>query len=352
MQELNGWLAMLPVSIGRTLLTCTPADVLVFTDSYFIGWLPMLAQSCRWLMIASPSGLSSCLAHLSTGFDLIGRAGEWDPASSSGNPLASTDLSHYRQGYKKEAWRAGYLAGSAVPMKDSKGNALTDYLDACIASKPAGLEQLILQRDAMLCLLMWETPRRGHDCGRVSHEDLFTPEGQPILSCTGQLQGVASTLPVGFQLSLRPNETKTTKCQRSGPFMLSVTDTPQHCFLARLPSYPEHRFPDGLITSKYLFSPLAAHHRSFVDGPMQATSIGHRLNKHLEAAGLYAGESNHGFRRGQIQGMASQGMTKPQIGEAVQIKTMSIVELYADVTRHQPRLQRLSKRKHAALSSS
>ena len=79
---------------------------------------------------------------------------------------------------------------------------------------------------------------------------------------------------------------------------------------------------------------------------MQSTSIGHRLNKHLEAAGLNAGESNHGFRRGPIQNLAAQGMSRQDIGTAVQIKTASIVDLYADVTRHVPRLQRLGKRKH------
>jgi len=60
---------------------------------------------------------------------------------------------------------------------------------------------------------------------------------------------------------------------------------------------------------------------------------------------MYAGESNHGFRRGQIQDLVAVGVSKPQIGEAVQIKTASVLEKYADVSRHIPRLQRLGKRK-------
>lgn len=69
---------------------------------------------------------------------------------------------------------------------------------------------------------------------------------------------------------------------------------------------------------------------------MKSTSIGHRLCKHLEAAGLYGRESNHAFRQGQIQSMAALGMTRVQIGEVVQTKTLSIVDLYADATRHLP----------------
>ncbi|KAL0018826.1 hypothetical protein WJX77_004908 [Trebouxia sp. C0004] len=104
------------------------------------------------------------------------------------------------------------------------------------------------------------------------------------------------------------------------------------------------RFPAGQLTSTYLFSPLTAHRNGFSDAPMKATSIGHRLNKHLESAGLYAGESDHGFRRGQIQDLVAIAVPKMQIGEAVQIKTTSVLEKYADA-RHIPRLQRLGKRK-------
>ncbi len=102
-------------------------------------------------------------------------------------------------------------------------------------------------------------------------------------------------------------------------------------------------------TSSVGFSPLTANRRSFADAPMKVTSIGHRLNTPLESAGLSAGESNHGFRRGQIQDLLAAGVSKPQIGEVVQlylqIKTASVLEKYADVSRHMPRLQHPDKRK-------
>lgn len=98
-----------------------------------------------------------------------------------------------------------------------------------------------------------------------------------------------------------------------------------------------------------MFSPLTLNCRNFADSPMESTSNGHRLGKHLEASGLYAEESDHGFKHRQAQSMAAQGMTRARIGQAVQTKLSSIVELYADayVTRHVPHLQRLSRRKHA-----
>lgn len=66
--------------------------------------------------VASPSGVSGCFAHLSTGFQLLGNIGEWDPLTGRGDPAQSTDVYQYKKGYHKETWRLGYLEGSAVPM--------------------------------------------------------------------------------------------------------------------------------------------------------------------------------------------------------------------------------------------
>lgn len=81
---------------------------------------------------------------------------------------------------------------------------------------------------------------------------------------------------------------------------------------------------------------------------MTASAVGKRLNKHLKDAGLCAGESNQGFRRGQIQSMVASGMDRPAISQATQIKTLSIVDLYADLNRHIPRLERLQMHKRSA----
>ncbi len=95
----------------------------------------------------------------------------------------------------------------------------------------------------MLILLMWETPLRSNDIGKVSFTDFFLDDGQPIQTPTGQLQGFSSTAATGFQLTLGPDGTKTVKCKRSGPFTLKVTEDRQHCFLARLFSFIQHNSP-------------------------------------------------------------------------------------------------------------
>ena len=114
-------------------------------------------------------------------------------------------------------------------------------------SSTAGLAQLLVERDTMLLLLMWETPLRGNNIGKVSFTGFVLHDGQPIQAPTGQLQGLSSTATTSFQLILRPNRTKPVMCQRSGPFTLTVTEDRQHYFLARYPT----SFSIGFLLGKW-----------------------------------------------------------------------------------------------------
>ena len=89
MQELDSWLQQLPASWSKNLMTCTPADIVVYMESH---WLSQHAGSTlpNGAVIASPSGVSQCLSNCSTGFRQIGRSGDWDPLTHSGNPVDST----------------------------------------------------------------------------------------------------------------------------------------------------------------------------------------------------------------------------------------------------------------------
>ena len=70
--------------------------------------------ACARTLIASPTEVNVCLSNFFTGFTLIGRVGNWNPLTRQGNPILSTDICQYRKGYKMQAWRSGYLEGSAV----------------------------------------------------------------------------------------------------------------------------------------------------------------------------------------------------------------------------------------------
>jgi len=119
-------------------------------------------------------------------------------------------------------------------------------------------------------------------------------------------------------LTDRPNETKTVKGRRSGPFVLTAGDGTSPSFLGRLPAYLKHRMRDNAPGSAFLFSP---NRRQFKDSCMKASDIGKCMRHHLEQAALYAGESSHGFRRGQMQALPAAGMPSADIGKKVQMFT-------------------------------
>ncbi len=124
------------------------------------------------------------------------RVASWTPEAPSGNPVQSSLVSSYRKGYKLHAWRSGYLEGSAVPINEDKVHKLVDYLDSLLAGNSPAMTKLVLERDALLVLLMWETTMRGNNCGKVS--DFFQQEGHAVVL------PLTDPMPVGSMLTLRP----------------------------------------------------------------------------------------------------------------------------------------------------
>lgn len=157
-------------------------------------------------MIVSPSGVSRCLSHLSTGFMLIGRVGDWDHSTKH---RQSCDVR--RPDPVQERLQDASLV-LRLPERFSCANQQQKGLSAGGSLEHSGQsclgvqQQLLLERDIMPILLMWETNFRDNDIGKVSFTDFCM---MTIQTSTQQLQGLSTTAANGFQLTLRPNETKT-----------------------------------------------------------------------------------------------------------------------------------------------
>ena len=199
-------------------------------------------------------------------------------------------------------------------MTQDKVFQLVDHIDRAAAATPAGFKRLVLERDTVMILLMWESYLRGKDCGKVTLADFFHPQGQPAS------YPLPTHVPDGYSLMLAPYGNKTVRGQRAAPITLSATGQPAHSFVHRLVLYLYHRGQEPSF--HYLFSPLTRNQQSFKTEPLTSSAIGKRVKQHLETAALYAGESNHGFRRGHIQADAAAGLSTSQIGLQAQIKHM------------------------------
>lgn len=73
MHELHVWLqhtVQLPATMGKSLLTCTPADILVFMEQY---WSKQHARTtlAHGSCVVNPAGVNQCLSNLSTSFKRV-----------------------------------------------------------------------------------------------------------------------------------------------------------------------------------------------------------------------------------------------------------------------------------------
>jgi len=341
MQELDAWLQRMPLSWDRNLQTCSPADILAFMEEH---WLKQHHGSTLsdGSSIASPSGVNQCLSNLSTGFVQLGRVGPWTNLMPSGNPIQSADIAQYRKGYKLQAWRQGYLEGSAVPMTESKTFALVDYLDSMASACPSAMWRLTFERDIVMILLLWETCLRGNDCGKITQSDFFHVSGESLSF------PLSSPVMVGDCIQLVINGSKTVKGERAAPIFLTASSDVCHSLLVRLHTYVCHRGDPSMW--RFLFSPLTRDQSGFQDCRLSSSAMGKRIHLHLEQSGLYGGESNHGFRRGQLQATTAAGATSVEVGLKGQIKTPATIDRYTDNFRHVPRLERQQKRSFGVMS--
>jgi len=110
--ELTEWLHTTGI---RTMQSATPEDMLVYLTQH---WLPNhagLATSAGEL-IAAPSSLSGVKSHLAKEFELLGRMGDWNPATQTGNPMHSIQIKTMLTGYTNHGAELGYQKKRAVSL--------------------------------------------------------------------------------------------------------------------------------------------------------------------------------------------------------------------------------------------
>nr|AAM94959.1 recombinase [Volvox carteri f. nagariensis] len=212
-----------------------------------------------------------------------------------------------------------------------------DHLWSGFQASTTSLTRLLLLRDLLCCQFMWHTSYRGHDTGKLRLRDFRDPRGG------GPFRGFPLPLPDPFgaypSLSLRIEQlgTKTSKGRRAPPLELRPDPSPRHCFLRTLALYwqlchaPDA--PPGSAISDYLFRPTDRGHQRFVERPFSSSALAMRVGKHLEEAGVYVGQTPHGFRRGTIQATQAAGASRAELHAFSQIRSAQVLERYTDASR-------------------
>ncbi|GIM15341.1 hypothetical protein Vretimale_18025, partial [Volvox reticuliferus] len=334
-QEFHEWL--LERRLPTTLLTCEPSLVVEYLEGAWVSRHPGRLRADRR---PSASALDAITSHLSTAFRLLSRDGPYDPVSGRGNPCDSTIVRGYTKGNRRSAGRAGHCERSAVPLEIGKFHALCLYLcrEAAVEVEPF-LRSLFL-RDLAVFTLMWHTYQRGHDIGKLMLSDFREVahghseySGWPLPPLDPDLR-----VPSGTLLRIEELGTKTHQGRRAPAIMVRPSEEPSACPLGALSLYMDLCRTLGMPVEGYLFRPVIRGGRRYREAPLSTEALEHRLVMHLEAAGLYGGETIHSFRRGSLQHALQMGVSEADLMRLSHIRSIATLRRYVDPTRHQARL--------------
>ena len=207
LRELADWLQSKQAACNRTVHTAIPEDILVYFTQH---WLPNHAGSATASgeLIAAPGSLSSIKSHLSSEFEVLGRIGDWNPATQTGNPMLSVQIRSMLKGYGNHANQLGYQKREAVPLTENQMlTLLSSMLSICNVSTTDPHQRLLLLGDGMLFSLLWQSCFRGFNAGAIRLDNIALPTGEnamPFLVPDLKLQP-------GAVLHLLPDTTKNRK---------------------------------------------------------------------------------------------------------------------------------------------
>ena len=155
-------------------------------------------------LIAAPSSLSGFKSHLAAEFELLGRIGDWDPATQKGNPMHSMQVSNMLKGYANHATELGCEKKGALPFAKNKMHMLLSSMQQMLSHTTDAAQQPLTVRKGLQSSILWQTCYRGFNAGGVRLENNALPTGGGALPYL-----MPNKLPCGAVLHMLPAPTKT-----------------------------------------------------------------------------------------------------------------------------------------------
>jgi len=322
--ELAEWLQTVSATGSKTLQTVIPEDMLVYFTQQ---WLPNHAGSATKTRehIAAPSSLAGIKSHLATEFELLGRTGDWDPATQRGNPMHSMQIRGMLRGYSNHAAKAGYEKKGAVPLTEAEMHLLLSSMHNQFSNSTDSTQQLLMLRDGLLFSLLWQTCFRGFNAGGVRLDNIVLPTGGNAVAFLVPTR----KLPAGAMVHLLPD---TTKNRKGGHCSVTLT-CDVLCFTTWLQLVTHHYAAAGQPVTNFITGPLTVGKKLFAEKFMTCSNAWARLTMYLKSLGMYTGQSIHSTRRGNmIHQQQHMQKSDKEIGDAAMCHEKN-VKYYTDTHR-------------------
>jgi integrase len=272
--EFQKFLAQNP--FGVSVETAGPEDVAAFIHS---DWIPNHNGNCKTILpqtgqpVASASAVKGVVKDLSKSYRLLGFEG-------ASNPARSELVKSFRDGYGNLLHQQGVKVNRAKVFSEEKLNTLVAYLTARIGEKE-GMERCVLAMDRAAVLYLWETLARGKECGEIRQDQIDTSEG-----------------------TVYPMWTKTVWQEPSARIELAVPGEKERMtFLEAASELFRIMSDNGMDIGKsgHLFRAQNRSRNGFEDKPITSSALRKRVQKRLQEARLFDGETLHSFRRSAVE---------------------------------------------------
>lgn len=230
--------------------------------------LPQTGQS-----VASASAVRGVVKDISKSYTLLGFEGP-------SNPARSELVKSYRDGYGNLLHQQGVKVQRAKVFSESKLNALVEYLTEKLSTSE-GMERCVVAIDRAAVLYLWETLARGKECGAVRQDQIDKEEG-----------------------TVYPEWTKTIRHEPSARIELAtpgaagrMTFLEAASELIRIMSDEGHDVGEN----GHLFRAQTRNRNGFMNEPITSSALRKQVQKRLQDAGLFEGETLHSFCRSAVQ---------------------------------------------------
>ena len=281
------------------ILLASPGDITSFlADRDTCGKTTVHIVDCPSIMDRDPE--CSCPKRLAFGtllniisllhglFDKIGLQGQWNPVTSSGNPVMSPEVMLYKKGIKKEQSQGHVLIKQAKLLFLDKLSMIIDHINNVLVGPLLSRKRFIALRDKAFFLMQFFSGDRAGDLGHMLAQEI---KALPDDS------GIVVTHTDGKNLSVgRTNVYSIPKCPESSL-----------CVISALDKYSSGCEKMGVsLKYGYLFRPVTES-GMVLDQPLSYNAVYDRLKYYLQFLNVYDGETPHSLRGACAMMMAAQG---------------------------------------------
>ena len=260
-------------------------------DCQFVGDNGITVCACPVRL--SAGSVDGIIQQLKIIFTDLGRRGEWDAATGSGNPAVSLLLKQYLKFIKEEQAQAHVSPKQAKPIFLTKLKRIASYISRQLQRNDISItERFVFARDQALLKLQFFAGDRASDVGRVLAQEIR------ILS-----DGSGLVFNHTFSKTLRGDG-------KFNRFVIKRCDDRIVCPVNGIESYFHVAKLYGIdLSSGYLFRPVRGT-KTVLNESMSYSAIYERLKTYLSVLGIDSGETPHSMRAGCAVTLAMSGKVK------------------------------------------